>query len=183
MAMNIKKFVEYLHVEHGAYLLKCLYRYGVPQGECEDVRQDIYLRLLTAKPTLNTSAMRGLCARLAHNAAVDFRRARSRQITTVPWPYDDDPLAVIIEQRSYDAWKATVATSRIEDVEEAFLLTTGFNYECAPDVPMIEILFDLVDGRSHEDIGERFGVNFRTIAKWLHDWREWIKQQQSISEG
>jgi len=177
MTTNIKHFVERLHVEYGAYLLKCLQLYGVPADECEDVRQDIYLRLLTSKPTLDDRAMRGLCARLARNAAADFRRAKGRQITTVPWPYDDDPLAIIIEQRSYDAWKTVVSTSRMEDVEEAFLLTTGHNYECAPNVPMIEILFDLVDGRSHEDIGERFGVNFRTIAKWIAKWRMWVKQQ------
>jgi len=173
---NNHKLVEQLHTKFGPYLLTCLNRYGVPKDDCEDVRQDLYLRLLVAKTEIGPiESKKGLCSYLARNAASDYRRAKGRRVPTVSCTFTEDDPAMAEAMQYFITHNLVYAYPvDLERIQLALQVTITNGYECDGRVSILDIIYDLVDGKTYTEIGERFDVNKSTVCRWLNDWRGWL---------
>jgi len=170
---NNHKLVEQLHTKFGPYLLACLNRYGVPEDDCEDARQDLYLCLLTTEVPLYLG--KGFCSHMARYIALKYHRTRSRRIKTVSCAFtEDDP--VMIEAAQYFMAHNLLQSQSVnlERIDRALRVTITADYECDGRVSILDIIYDLVDGKTYTEIGERFDVNKSTVCRWLNDWRGWL---------
>ncbi|MFA7286959.1 MAG: hypothetical protein WC052_04850 [Patescibacteria group bacterium] len=174
--------VERLHISYGGYLLTCLRLYGVPEQECEDVRQDIYLRLLESKRKISDDNIKGFCSKIARDAAVDFKRKSDRTPTMESMSIVDEhgmtSMHPELDAQALARWETMIANPNKERIEQALELAQM--YECQPGGPTAyEVIDDLLFGLSMEQIGEKHNVAKATISRWMSDWYVWIKEQLS----
>lgn len=177
-----------LHDKHGDYLLKCLRVYGVPKQECEDVRQDLYLKLLEKKTDLTKITYeKGFCSRITRNAAFNWLRKTRRASTIgnlcVPILIAGEGGAETVRPEM-DAlatarWQAVVDNPNTERIAQALELAQL--YECQPETTAYEVIADLLYGLTLEQIGRKHDVGRMTISRWMQDWHKWINEK--LNEG
>jgi len=169
--------IETLHIDYGDYLLKCLRGYGVPAQECEDVRQDIYLKLLENGTDLSTIRQpKGFCSCIAHNAAVDWQRKAKRTpiMESVSIVGDDgcESAHPELNAQAVVAWEVMMGNSKTEYVAQALELAR--TYECEPGVTIYEVIAGLLYGSTMKQVGKKYGVSHMTVSRWVRDWHRWI---------
>lgn len=172
--------VEKLHTEYGGYLLKCLRLYGVPESECEDVRQDIYLKLLEKKCDLSkVKTPKGFCATIARNAAIDFlRKAGSApEVESLTVIIDgEEKLHPGLNKIAVAQWEAIIGNTNMERIQEAIELAQLYDLQDGGPTAY-EVIEDLLYGLNMKQIGEKHGVSRHTVSRWLQEWYAWINSQ------
>jgi len=168
-----------LHIMHGRYILTCLKLYGVSEQDCEDVRQDIYVHLLETKHKIENTYVKGFCAKIARNAAIDYARKNKNTLKTIPFScnIDNDPAEVIAEldAKSLAKWNEVIGNVNTDRIEKAIELSQ--EYECKPGVPIYEIIVDLLLGLSLEDIGGKYCITKSAVHQWLQKWYTYLKKE------
>jgi len=168
--------VETLHIKHGNYLLKCLRYRGIPEQECEDIRQDIYLKLLKSRRIIYDVNITGLCSKIARDAAADWFRKQNHAPETVSSEGDfGNDEGKEINAKIVADWQVMMGDSNSNRINQAIELAQI--YECATGVTIYEILAYRVAGFSEDDIKERYGVDQATISRWLSKWHTWINKK------
>lgn len=167
--------VEQLHIQHGAYLLTCLRLYGVPESECEDVRQNLYLKLLESKTPIEEKIAKGYCATIARNAAIDYKRKTVSAPPFVSVSSDEDNATrPEIDSLAFTDWQRVVSDYDTERIVRALELSQTFVSQ--GHVPICHILNSLLEGFTLAEIGKEYGVDKATISRWLKDWHLWISE-------
>ena len=169
-----------LHKEHGTYLLCCLRVYGVPNAECEDVRQNLYLKLLNNNTKIENTIVRGFCSTICHNAAFSWLRhkrlAPEIDKLTVLNPEGIEGIHPCINSSDVAKWElltTNATTGRIYDA-----LVSSESWECQPGGPTAyAVISDLMYGLTMKEIGNKRGVSKATVSRWMTDWRKWINKQ------
>lgn len=171
--------VEQLHKQHGDYLLRCLRFYGVPVCDAEDVRQDIYLALLTRKHDIRDERVRGFCSKIAKNAAESYRRKQECRIDEEPLfllgPDGCETMHPVVDQLSTERWSEQlggVASNRIEAAAE---LATS--YIVADGITAFELLSHVIYGLSYEQIADIYNTTPAIVRGWLQRWRKHAREQ------
>lgn len=170
-----------LHNEHGRYLLTCLRLYGVPEQECEDVRQDLYLKLLENETDLTkVRHARGFCSTITRRVAIDWLRKNSRAPSVESCVVVDEngieAMHPEIDAIMVSRWESIVANTNVGRIEQALELAQM--HDCRPGGPTAhEVVADLLYGLTMEQIGEKHGVNKSTVSRWVKEWYEWIGAQ------
>jgi DNA-directed RNA polymerase specialized sigma24 family protein len=165
-----------LHTEHGDYLLRCLRLYGVPEQDCEDARQDIYLHLLDQYVEIANTNVRGFCSHLARNEAVNWKRKHDRM------PRADQCVCIDadgfsgevpeMDQLACKRWDEVADNPNVERIAAALELAK--QYQCDPEITAYDLLADLLYGLTIAQIAEKHGVNPDTIKRWVREWRRWV---------
>lgn len=169
-----------LHTEYGDYLLTCLRLYGVPEQECEDVRSDLYLKLLEKDVAIRDTNVKGFCSRIARNAAVDYLRKADRMPTTESMLMVDEEgiegLHPELNTIAVARWEEITGNPNAERIAEALELSEM--YEMQPGGPVArEVIEDLLYGLTLEQIGEKHELSKATVSRWLRDWYKWIGEK------
>jgi RNA polymerase sigma factor (sigma-70 family) len=173
-----------LHTEFGDYLLTCLRLYGVPDAECEDVRQDLYLKLLEKGRTIRDTSVKGFCSKIARDAAVDYLRKADRMPTMENCiVVDEDGVEGLhpeLNQMAIARWKEITGNPNAERILEALELSEM--YEMQPGGPTArEVIEDLLYGLTQAQIAEKHGLSQQMISKWLRGWYRWIGKKLPTS--
>lgn len=171
--------VEKLHTDFGDYLLRCLRLYGVADDACEDVRQDLYLRLLESQRTIRDTHIKGFCSKITRDAAVDWLRKENRAPAMVDCVIVDEDgfegMHPEIESNIVRKWESAMGDPNIMRISEALGLAQ--TYWCDPGVTAYDVLADLLYGLTMEQVGEKHGVSKSTVSRWVRDWQKWIKEK------
>jgi DNA-directed RNA polymerase specialized sigma24 family protein len=164
--------LDQLHREYGFYLLTCLRMYGVPEGECEDVRQNLYVRLIESQYDLTTiRAPKGFCATLARRAAIDLHRGwnptmEPADIVTNDGDTMDHPE---LTRQAMTIWGAITTDSQMSRIERALEEATRFTV--APGITAFDLIIYLIQDMTHKEIAAKFSVTRReTVSGWLKKW-------------
>ncbi len=177
--------VEQLHTDYGDYLLKCIQMYGVAEDDCEDVRQDIYLKLLETKRVIRDTNVKGFCSKLARDAAVDYLRKRSRCPTVESLMIvDENGVAGIhpeIDTMMVRNFQSMMGSSNIERIARALQWAT--EYRVTEDVTAYDIIADLLYGLTTVQIADKYEVDRRTVARWFQKWYKHVRSEEKIPNG
>lgn len=178
--------LEEMHNNYGNYLLACLRLYGVPEQECEDVRQDLYLKLLKNKFDLSfIRHPKGFCSCMSHRAAIDWLRKAGRTPPMVSLSISDEESG----ERSYPEldtmaafeWGSIVDNPNTERIARAMELAE--EYEVQPGLTAQEVINDLLCDLSEEQIGDKYGVSHMTVSRWMQEWYRWVNVWLAVVDG
>jgi DNA-directed RNA polymerase specialized sigma24 family protein len=173
--------VHNLHAGYGDYLLRCLRLYGVKPDDCEDARQDIYLRLLESDRDLSTvRTPRGFCAKIARDMAIDHMRKSGRTptmeqsiIITGDGFSGDHPE---LDKIAFRKWGEITDNPNVTRIEQALELAEMYVCDELLEVTAYDLIADLLYGLTMEQVAEKHSVAKSTVTLWLRDWRTWIKE-------
>lgn len=171
-----------LHNDHGDYLLYCLRMYGVSGAACEDVRQDIYLKMLERETDLSKidRTPRGFCSTVCRHAAFNWlrgkRRAPSMESLIVISPTGFEGMHPEVDKHAAETWDRIANNPTGERIREALVLAQL--WDCQPGGPTaFDVMADLLYGITMADIGVKEGVSKATVSRWMREWTEWVNLQ------
>ena len=168
--------VEQLHTEHGKYILTCLKLYGVPAQECQDVRQDLYLRLLEVDKVIHDDHVKGFCSKIARDMAYDWLRKQSRTpLMEAVITIDDEGfegIHPVLTAQTMARWESIVSNANVERIAQALQL--ALIYEVDPGITAHEVIADILYGLNMTQIGTKHGFSKATVSRWMKEWYAWI---------
>ena len=169
-----------LHIDFGDYLLKCLRLYGIPEYECEDVRQDLYLKLLENHTDLSCITQpKGFCSCIARNAAINrslkIKRTPIMESITSTDKENHDIDCPELDTLTVAEWEILISNPNTDRIAQALELAQV--YECEPGVTAYEVIAHLLCDLTMTQIASKYGLNKSTISRWVRDWRTWINNE------
>jgi len=173
--MNVKQ----LHDEYGKYLLKCLYLYGVPKQECEDLRQDLYTRLLEYNHDEEIRNPKGFCANMARNMAFNWLRnthskPKIEPIMLAAQNNDNCTTHPDLEISAVAQWERMMDNPNAERIIQG--LEVAKVYKCDSETFAIDLIADLLYGLNYSQIGEKYNVSNAAICQWLKAWYIYVNK-------
>lgn len=162
-----------LHTKHGKYLLDCLRLCGVPADACEDVRGNIYLKLL--KKSNMVEDCQGLVAKIARNASIDYHRVTNSKGKEKPVQVysnltGDEVTIEELNKKSMEMWSASMDSIVMGRIESALVGASAYFF--TPSITALMLLEMQMYGLNTDQIGEIFNCSGRTIRNWLNVWKK-----------
>jgi DNA-directed RNA polymerase specialized sigma24 family protein len=168
-----------IHRQYGNFILDCIRLSGVSSvDDALDIRQNIYLglfrRSISAKLP-NSQSLVGYIRRCIKHAVVDFRKSQVRENIMFDWTRNgkEDVIGRKMDDISFANW---LKLNR--DVESRILKALEFlnEYSCTPAVSMREIIADVYDGKTADEIAERFNTKAGTVFSWISRFRDDLRR-------
>lgn len=206
------KTIADVHTQYGRLLLMLLRGFGVPADDREDVRQDIYVRLLQQKidPERCTPSFLGSVAKSAANmyrrqrygflmcgACGERYTAKSGVCSACGTPhnkrqdvslveFDEDGNLEVneeLEQLAERQWVQAMEDSA-RHADAYYALDLARLYRCgATDYTAYDLINMLHNGWSHERMATECQVADRTVRKWLREWYKYITKELTDLEN
>lgn len=161
------------HNQYGYYLTACLHKSGIPLEECEDARQDIYLKLLELKFIIRDNCAKGLCSKIAKHYAID--RYRKQSIRSEMVDIQDLTVKKELDQATLFDWLSENGKSAMDLAIEA--VSQSESFMVADGISAFMLINDVFNGMTQRAMAEKYGVAPMTINRWL---KRWYKHARTI---
>jgi DNA-directed RNA polymerase specialized sigma24 family protein len=164
-----------IHRQYGNFILDCIRLSGVSSvDDALDIRQDVYLglfrRSISAKLP-DSQSLAGYIKRATQHATTDFRKSQCREKILFDWTNDehDDVIGYKMNDVSFTNW---LNTNR--EIESRILKAIDFLNQYSPTegISMSMVIADVYDGKTAEEIAERFDTKQGTVFSWISRFRE-----------
>jgi len=164
-----------IHGQYGNFILDCIRLSGVSSvDDALDIRQNVYLGLFRRSLTTklpNSQFLIGYIKRCIQHAVIDFRKSQLREKILFDWTHEgkQDIIGRQMDDVSFKNW---LITNR--DIESRILKAIDFlnQYAMTSGVPMKDIIADVYDGKTAEEIAEKFETKKGTVFSWISRFRE-----------
>ena len=168
-----------IHRQYGNFILDCIRLSGVSSiDDALDIRQDVYLRLFRrsiSDQLPDSQSLAGYIKRATQHATTDFRKSQCRETILFDWTNDehDDVIGYKMDDVSFTNW---LNTNR--EIESRILKAIEFlsQYSPASGVSMSMVIADVYDGKTAEEIAERFETKSGTVFSWISRFREDLRK-------
>lgn len=150
-AANVDFTIEKLFRDERRGILRYLSRRVEGQDDAQDVLQEAFVRLVSARPAALVERPEAYLQRIVQNVVIDrFRRSRSQPVTGPLWD-DDDAVMSIAPQQSW-AIEAEDAMEKYRHVLAELPTRTREIFE-----------LNRVDALTYPEIAARYGVTVKAI--------------------
>ena len=158
---------------------------SVPVADLEDVRQNLYLKLLESETSVlpeNISVrwLTQICRRMAQ----DFVAKKETEIDHISFEqnrietHDDESRVIptLTDQQSMRTWVNEVTSNAPARISSGLELSKTFTVSAEHKVTAYMLIAHLAAGLGEAEIGEFYGVTKQAIDKWLKKWHKHVKQ-------
>jgi DNA-directed RNA polymerase specialized sigma24 family protein len=171
-----------IHRQYGNFILDCIRLSGVSSiDDALDIRQDVYLRLfrrsISAKLP-DCQSLAGYIKRATQHATTDFRKSQCREKILFDWTNNEhDVIGYKMDDVSFTNW---LNTNR--EIESRILKAIDFLNQYSPTqgVSMSMVIADVYDGKTAEEIAERFETKAGTVFSWISRFREDLRRHMRL---
>jgi hypothetical protein len=173
-----------IHNLYGNYILAVLRSHGVLQDDLEDLRQDVYLKLLKTKRRVKNTPenikrfLRIVCV----TTAADYRKHRALVSMETISVLDSDGFEAAcpeVESQIFQMWESASGSMSADRIEEALDHASGW-LVCVSTktgvLYMLEVLDLLIQGYTLKQVTGQLGYTQSFIKNSLHQWRRQIKK-------
>lgn len=172
-----------IHRQYGNFILDCIRLSGVSSiDDALDIRQNVYLglfrRSINAKLP-DSQSLVGYIKRCIQHAVVDFRTSQLREHILFDWTHDgkQDVIGRKMDDMSFANWlKAN------REIESRILKAIEFLNQYSPSrgISMNTIIADVYDGKTADEIAERFKTKSGTVFSWISRFREDLRRHLKL---
>lgn len=160
---NKSKAIANAYIEMRAQLLAIFRQVCMPEADCEDMVQEVFVRLLGIE-TLQTETVNAIAATIAFRLRIDYlrRRAFMRRL------YKDAPRAEIYEQ-------AAISYNTCE-LRELISIEQNAIAQLRPENQRIYRLSRFQD-KTYDEIADIMSMSYRSVESRLYRSRMFVREQ------